>query len=141
MKKIKFFPVLVLVLAMSDAWAGDVLVIGHAGMGKLDAVTVQRIFTGKLIKVGGVDITAVNLKPGPVRDHFLQTFLNQNEEKYTAYWTTRHFIGKGAPPMELRNAAEVIKFVQSTPGAIGYIDENDLVPQVNVLVRKDGERK
>lgn len=141
MKKIRLLPALVLILAVSEVQAGDVVVIGHAAMGKLDAVTVKRIFTGKLIKVGGIDVTAVNVKPGSLRDHFLQAFLNQNDDKYTAYWTTRHFIGKGAPPMELPGAAEVIKFVQSTPGAIGYIDEGDVVPQVNVLVRKDGERK
>ena len=141
MIKTRFFPALVLIFALSEAQAGDVVVIGHAGMDKLDAVTVQRIFTGKLIKVGGVDVTAVNVKPSSLRNHFLQTFLNQNDEKYTAYWTIRHFVGKGAPPIELPSAAEVIKFVQSTPGAIGYIDEDDVVPEVNVLVRKDGERK
>jgi hypothetical protein len=136
MKKIILLPALFLILAMSDAQAGDVVVIGHPGIGKLDAVTVQKIFTGKLIKVGGIDVTAVNVKPGPLRDHFLRTFLNQNDEKYTAYWTMRHFIGKGAPPIELPNATEVIKFVRSTPGAIGYIDEDDVLPQVSVIARK-----
>lgn len=138
---IKFLPALALILAMSDAQAGNVVVIGHAGMDKLDAVTVQRIFTGKLIKVGGIDVTAVNVKPSPLRDLFLQTFLNQNEQKYTSYWTARNFIGKGAPPKELPSATEVVKFVQSTPGAIGYIDEDDVVPQVSVIARKDYERK
>ena len=136
MMKIKLLPALVFVLAMSDALAGDMVVIGHPGMGKLDVVTVQKIFTGKLIKVGDIDVKPVNVKPCSLRDRFLQTFLNQNDEKYTAYWTIRHFIGKGAPPLELPSSAEVIKFVQSTPGAIGYIDEDDVEPQVSVISRK-----
>jgi len=65
--------------------------------------------------------------------------LKQSEERYTAYWTARHFVGKGVPPREFSSTAEVIRFVQSTPGAIGYIDENDLVPQVSVIARPDGE--
>ena len=125
-----------LLLACAHANAA-VLVIGHANLSKLDASTVQKIFTGKAIEVGGVTVTAVNSHPGSsLRNHFLQTYLNQDEEKYTAYWTVRRYIGKGAPPKELSSSAEVINFVQSTPGAIGYIDEGDLKPGLNVLIKK-----
>jgi ABC-type phosphate transport system substrate-binding protein len=134
MKKI-FLPVLLLLLAMNDVLAGDVVVIGHANLGKLDVAAVQKIFTGKLIKVDGIDVTAVNVKSGPLRDQFLQTYLQQTDAKYTAYWAIRLFVGKGAPPQELSSPAEVVKFVQSTPGAIGYVDESDLVDSVRVLAR------
>lgn len=134
MKKI-FLPVLMLLLVMNNALAGDVVVIGHDNLGKLDAATVQKIFTGKQIKVDGIDVTAVNVKSGPLRDQFLQTYLQQTDAKYTAYWAIRLFVGKGAPPPELSSPAEVVKFVQSTPGAIGYVDEGDLVDSVRVLAR------
>jgi ABC-type phosphate transport system substrate-binding protein len=134
MKKI-LLPVFLLLFAMSDALAGDVVVIGNANLGKLDVAMVQKIFTGKLIKVDGIDVTAVNIKSGPLRDQFLQTFLQQTDAKYTAYWAIRLFVGKGAPPPELSSPAEVVKFVQSTPGAIGYVDESDLVDSVRVLAR------
>jgi ABC-type phosphate transport system substrate-binding protein len=134
MKKI-FLPVLLLLLAMNNALAGDVVVIGNANLGKLDVATVQKIFTGKQIKVDGIDVTAVNVKSGPLREQFLQTFLQQTDAKYTAYWAIRLFVGKGAPPPELSSPAEVVKFVQSTPGAIGYVDESDLVDSVRVLAR------
>jgi hypothetical protein len=88
-----------------------------------------------VIEVGGVHVTPVNVGSSPLRDEFLQTFLNQNDEKYTAYWAMRRFVGKGVPPRELPSAAEVIKFVQSTPGAIGYVDEGDVVPEVSVIAR------
>ena len=130
-----FLPVLLLIFAMSDALAGDVVVIGHANLGKLDATMVQKIFSGKLVKVDGIDVIAVNVKSGPLRDQFLQTYLQQNDAKYTAYWAIRLFIGKGAPPPELSSPADVIQFVQSTPGAIGYVDESDLVDSVRILAR------
>jgi hypothetical protein len=119
------------------SYAGNVVVIGHSSVPKLDMVTLQKIYTGKVISVAGVSVTAVNAKTGmPLRTAFLQDFLNQDEEKYVAYWTVRRYIGKGAPPLELTNVEEIIKHVQTNPGAIAYIDEAELKPGMNVIARK-----
>lgn len=127
---------LALLLAVGNAQA-SVVVIGHPGLGKLDASTVQKIYTGKAIEVGGVAVKVVNATLGhPARGQFLQAYLNQDEDKYVAYWTVRRYIGKGAPPPELPTSADVIKFVQDNPGAIGYIDEADVKPGLNVLLKK-----
>jgi hypothetical protein len=48
----------------------------------------------------------------------------------------RRYIGKGAPPKELVSAAEIIQFVQGTPGGVAYIDETDLKPNLNILLRR-----
>ncbi|MBC7860369.1 MAG: hypothetical protein H7Z39_16670 [Burkholderiaceae bacterium] len=128
-----------LLFALSGAAQAAVLVIGHANVPKLDPATVQKIFTGKAIEVAGVAVTPVNASPGNgARGRFLQTYLNQDEEKYTAYWTVRRYIGKGAPPKELASAADVIAYVQANPGSVGYIEEGDLKPglSLNVLARK-----
>ena len=120
-----------------DAHAGGgVVVIGHTGITRMDASTLQKIYTGKVIELDGVPITAVNANAGSeVRNRFLHSFLNQDEDRYTAYWTVRRYIGKGASPRELPSSADVIKFVKSTPGAIGYIEETDLQPGLNVLLK------
>jgi hypothetical protein len=113
------------------------VVIGHPNLPKLDAATVQKVFTGRAIEVAGIVVTAINASTGSsLRSRFLQTYLNQDEEKYTAYWTVRRYIGKGAPPRELANSNEVIDFVQANLGAIGYIDEADLKPGLNILIKK-----
>lgn len=132
----KLLSICVLLLAMGHAVADNIVVIGNSNLSKVDADTISKIFTGKVIEVGGVNVVAVNVIPGSLRNQFLQSFLKQTDEKYVAYWTVRRYIGKGAPPRELRSAADVINFVQSTPGAIGYIDEKDLKPGINVLVRR-----
>ncbi|MDD2775577.1 MAG: hypothetical protein PHU06_06450 [Gallionella sp.] len=135
MLKIQFKLVVLLLLMMSDVFAGDVVVIGHSSLSKMDAKTIQKIFLGRLIEVGGLYVTAINLKPCALREHFLQDFLQQDDDKYTAYWMVRRYIGKGLPPRELANPAEVVAFVQTTPGAIGYIEEKDLKPGLNVIAR------
>jgi hypothetical protein len=124
-------------LAFATAYAGDIVVIGNSNVPKMDAVTIQKVYTGKFISVAGVNVTPVGAKPGTAaRNRFLQEYLNQDEEKYTAYWTVRRYIGKGAPPAELASGAEVINYVQSTPGAVGYIDEAELKQGVNVIARR-----
>jgi ABC-type phosphate transport system substrate-binding protein len=116
--------------------AGGVVVIGDARLAKLDVPTLEKVYTGKVIEVDGIPVTAVNASSGSsVRNRFLQNYLKQDEDRYTAYWTVRRYIGKGASPRELSTSAEVINFVRSTPGAIGYIDEAEVPPGVNVLLR------
>jgi ABC-type phosphate transport system substrate-binding protein len=123
-------------LLFAQAHAGEIVVIGNSNVPKMDSVTIQKVYTGKVISVSGINITPVGIKTGTAtRNTFLQGFLNQDEEKYTAYWTVRRYIGKGAPPAELASDADVIKYVQSTPGAVGYIDEADLKPGMNVIAR------
>lgn len=129
----------VLALATATGVAGasdDVVVIGNANLRHLDPTTIARIYTGRMIEVDGVSVTAVNAHSGsPIRNRFLQLYLNQDEDKYTAYWTVRRYIGKGASPRELGSSSDVIRFVTSTPGAIGYIDAADIEPGLNVLLR------
>jgi len=116
--------------------ADEVVVIGHASIKKLTMTTVARIYTGRVIEVDGVSVTAVNANVGnPLREHFLRIYLGQNEDKYTAYWTVRRYIGKGASPREFGNSNDIINFVTTTPGAIGYIKESDIRPGLNVLLR------
>ena len=115
---------------------GGVVVIGNPNLTSLDAPTLEKVYTGRIIEVNGVAVTPVNANSGSaVRNRFLQAYLNEDEDKYTAYWIVRRYIGKGAPPREISSSAAVINFVKSTPGAIGYIDETDLQPGVNVLLK------
>lgn len=128
---------LALVVNTADVRAADgVVVIGHASIKRLDAPTLARIYTGRVIEVDGVSVTAINANAGSdIRTRFLQMFLQQDEDKYTAYWTVRRYIGKGASPREMSKSSDVIRFVTSTPGAIGYIEASDLQPGLNVLLR------
>lgn len=115
---------------------GGVVVIGHPNLTSLDALTLEKVYTGRVIEVNGIPVTAINANSGSnVRARFLQMFLHQDEDKYTAYWVVRRYIGKGAPPREISGSAATLDFVRSTPGAIGYIEESDVQPGVNILLK------
>ena len=116
--------------------APAVVLIAHAGIGRLDLDTVQRLYTGRVLELGGQLVSVVNAPPGSaLRRRFLASFLKQEEDVYRAYWTVRRHVGKGTPPRELASAALVIEHVQGTPGAIGYVDAADLLPGLNVVAR------
>ncbi len=121
-------------MTFTTVHAGNVVVIGNSNVPKMNMSTVEKVYTGKYISVSGVYITPVAFKPGTaIRTRFLQTFLKQDEDKYTAYWTVRRYIGKGVPPIELLSTSDIIKYVVAVPGAVSYIDEDDLKPGINVI--------
>ena len=115
---------------------GGYVVIAHAGVARVDAPTLQRLYTGRAIEVAGTPVTVVNLPAGdPLRARFLQQVAGLDDDRYVAYWTVRRHVGKGVPPRELKNAAEVIEFVKTTPGALGYVPASELRPGLNVVFR------
>jgi CTP:molybdopterin cytidylyltransferase MocA len=115
---------------------GQLLVIGHAGVPRVDAATVARLYSGRAIEAGQVAVTVLNLAVGhPLRSRFLAACLQTDEERYRAYWTVRRHVGKGAPPREVASVAEMVDFVSRTPGALGYIDAGSATPGLNVVCR------
>lgn len=139
LKKLAFSLAAVALTAASGAtWAGDrVVVIAHAGVRKLDLPTVQRIYTGKAVEVDGARVVPVNAAPAlPLRQRFLSQYLQMDEDQYVAYWTVRRYVGKGTPPQEAKTTAEMIEAVNRTPGAIGYLAEDEVPANANVVLRK-----
>lgn len=125
-------------LTAPQARAGEPVpvLIGSPGLPRIDAATAARLYTGRTIAVAGQPVTVVHAPVGaPLRQRFLALVLQQDDEQYRAYWTVRRHVGKGAPPRELASSADVIQFVGSTPGAIGYIDATELRGGMNVLLR------
>lgn len=132
-----FLTFLVACLTSMAAIADGIIVIAHPTVPKTDLATLQRIYTGKVIEINSVSITPFNAPPGSQeRNRFLRDFMQQDEEKYTGYWTVRRYIGKGTPPKELASASEMISTIQSTPGAIGYIYESEWKPGLTILLKR-----
>lgn len=129
---------LVLSLGTDTSQAGSgITIIAHAGTPKLDASALKKLFMGRLVEIEGMNVTPVNQSSGSqVRSRFMQEVLGESDDKYIAYWTVRRYIGKGAPPKEFTSDADVINYVQSTPGAIGYITENNAKPGITVLLTR-----
>lgn len=114
------------------------LVIGHAGVPKVDAATVARLYTGRAIEAGDQPVTVYHLAPGhALRARFLAVCLQSDEERNRAYWTVRRHVGKGTPPRELASLAQMLEVVTRTPGAVGYVDAATAAADkgLNVLCR------
>ncbi|WP_265946001.1 hypothetical protein [Dechloromonas sp. A34] len=130
---------LLLVLLVESSGAADdaIVVIAFPGLPKADLPTVQRLYTGRIVSINQQSAIPVNLPPGhPVRKQFLETVLGQDEGHYTGYWLVRRYVGKGAPPLEVSDIDELIRVVQSTPGAVGYVPVSRLPRGANVIWRR-----
>ncbi len=128
---------LVAALCLAAAAQAGVVLVAHPSLHKLDTDTVQRIYTGKVIVVGGVSVVPVHLPAAsPQRQRFMADLMQQSEDAYQAYWTVRRYVGKGTPPREVRSVAEALAHVASTPGGLAYVDDTDLPAGANVVWRR-----
>lgn len=112
------------------------VVIGHGTLQKTDLPTLQRLYTGRIVSLNQQPATPLNLPPGhPLREQFLASILNQNEEQYSGYWLVRRYVGKGAPPQELASTEEIIRTVSTTPGAVGYVPLSKVPTGSNIIFK------
>ena len=129
-----------LLLIPALCWAasavGEVVIVGHPAMHHLDRLTVERIYTGKVVEEDGQHICAYDLPPDdPLRSRFLARWLGTDQDHYNAYWIVRRYVGKGTPPEVVPNVNKLQRMVAVQPGCIGYVDDADLLPGTNVLAR------
>lgn len=116
---------LMLILFISTPAQSELVIIGNSKtvFSELNTRLISRIYTGRVIEIEGVYMMPVNsTQKTDLRNRFLEKYLSQDENEYSAYWTVRRFIGKGTPPKEFASVTDIITYVGETPGAIGYID-------------------
>jgi ABC-type phosphate transport system substrate-binding protein len=140
MKLLKNMLILVLwLLAATHALAQDrdaVVLIGHASVPHIDLATAQKLYTGRVVEIGGNAVTVFNAPSGSrPRERFMAGVMAMEDDKYVAYWTVRKHIGKGTPPREFKTSAELIEHVQANPGSVGYLLASELRPGLNVVLK------
>jgi len=128
---------LALALNVASASADELLVITGLDEPKanLNRKQLENIFLRKsLINNNGVGWIPLNLPPdNPLRVAFSETLLKLPPNILEAYWNEQYFNGI-SPPHVLASEEAVIRFVSTTPGAIGYILPCHLDKRVKVLV-------
>lgn len=118
------------------ALAGDIVIIAHPSIPRLDRQTVLRIYTGKIVELDGIRVCPIDLPPGsPVRTRFLARWVDKDEGNYVAYWTVRRYVGKGSPPVVARSGPDMQNMLTERPGCIGYADEAELKPGTHIVAR------
>jgi ABC-type phosphate transport system substrate-binding protein len=107
---------LVAVLAPGGASAGEV--IAHPSV-NLSADEIRDVFLGEKQLDGNLKLVPVD--NSAIQSEFLSKVLQTDAPKYAARWTKKTFREGLAPPGLKGSDAEVIAFVRSTPGAVGYV--------------------
>ena len=107
-----------LAAAWSLAQAADVYVIANADL-ELTPEEVKEIFLGEVQFAGALKLQPVD--NAGAQGEFLARVLKMSGPKYQGAWTKKAFRdGLNAPPLKATDA-EVLSFVKSNPGAIGYV--------------------
>ena len=100
---------------------------------------VSRVFLRKVARWdGGVPVNPVDLDPAaPARGAFTRAVHRRTVPMITGYWQRQIFSGRQLPPPSGASDADVIAYVRSTPGAIGYVSAGADVRGVRVLTVVD----
>ena len=125
-----FLGALLLLLAAllqpAAAQQGFVVIVHPSNpVASLTADELSRIFLKKTAKWGnGARVEPVDLAASSaVRGRFSQAVHGKGTAAISAYWQKMIFSGREVPPAELGTAAEVIAFVASHRGGVGYVAE------------------
>ena len=111
--------------------------IAHAGQAetKLPREFVADAFLKNVTRWGNDDaIRPVDQHADTLaRKRFSELVLRRSVPAVKIYWQQRIFSGRGVPPPELDSDEAVVRYVESNPGALGYISGTAAVGKTKVL--------
>jgi ABC-type phosphate transport system substrate-binding protein len=108
--------------------SNNYIVIGNAiGVQKLTSKNLKEIFYGEKTfwaNKNKITLTVPSSK-NPLCSSISKNIYNMSVMGMQKYWLSLTFQGSITPPVFLENDDETIKFVESNPGAIGFILETN----------------
>jgi ABC-type phosphate transport system substrate-binding protein len=141
MKKLKQFSTALILLFL---WAGSapahaalaIIVHPSNNMSGITADQAADIYLGKSgVFPNGQRVTPVDQGPSsPARLKFYKAVVKKDGSTLKVYWSKLLFTGKGQPPREIGDDAEMKSWVASNPDAIGYVDGKFVDSTVKVLL-------
>ncbi len=132
------------VLFVMAVWAGfapahaalAIIVHPSTNMSGITADQAADIYLGKSgVFPNGQRVTPVDqVSSSPARQKFYKTVVKKDGSTLKVYWSKLLFTGKGQPPREIGDDAEMKSWVASNPDAIGYVDGKFVDSTVKVLL-------
>lgn len=97
---------------------------------------VADIFLGKTGRFpdGNLAVPIDQIEGSAARDEFYLKFAAKTPALLKAHWSKIIFTGRGQPPREVANNAEVKKVLAGNSAAIGYIDKSALDGSVKAVL-------
>lgn len=89
----------------------------------LSSDRLSKLFLKKVTRWNdGREVEPVDLDDeSPVREAFSEAVHGKDVASIKSYWQKMIFSGRATPPPELSGDAEILAYVRSNPGAIGYV--------------------
>jgi hypothetical protein len=111
------------------------VIVNSANADQINAKLIKRIYLGKIKAFpNGKKIKVLTLKDDAAETEiFRQSALKKSNSQFKSYWSKLAFTGKGTPPTEVANAAEMINAVKANVSAIGFIDSSAVTGDVKVI--------
>ena len=125
-------------------WAGSsaahaalaIIVHPSNNMSGITADQAADIYLGKSgVFPNGQRVSPVDQVPSSLaRQKFYKTVVKKDGSVLKVYWSKLLFTGKGQPPREIGDDADLKSWVASNPDAIGYVDGKFVDSTVKVLL-------
>jgi hypothetical protein len=142
MKHLLRFSLLSLLLALApicivSAVTGPRLIVVVAKGSPLTDISkadLRQVFLSETTVVGGNKVVPFNLEnKTKYRVAFDEIVLGMTAEEAGRFWVDRKIRGQRPAPRAVPSTAYMVKLVQRFPGALGYLPENELPPDVQPL--------
>ena len=129
----------VLIAAAPLARADEPLVVivnPGSGVTRLTRGQAAQIFLGnqKFLAEGLVALPVEPANPAENRAHFYQLLVNMSLAEVRTYWTQVFFNDQAQPPHQAKNSDEVLEFVATGKGAVGFIEQSKLNRRVRAVL-------
>jgi hypothetical protein len=72
-----------------------------------------------------------------LRSAFYMDVLDRTISMIESYWQAQVFSGRSSPPLAIGSDAEIIEFVRTRPGAVGYISSSARAEGIKVINVQD----
>ncbi|NOT86101.1 MAG: hypothetical protein HOP02_15265 [Methylococcaceae bacterium] len=126
------------VLYSQSLWSDEILVVmGQAyAIEKISVKQLANIYRRKtIINPTGERWNPINLSSNdPLRIAFAQKIFQQPPDVMEAYWNTQYFQGI-MPPYSVNSVEAMLRVLETTPSAIGYILPCHLDGRVTVVLK------
>lgn len=125
------------IFSLSPAYGEDITIVAHKDIA-INSITKEQVkdiwlFSIKKLPTAG-RIKVVDQKKGStVRDSFYSTITGKTPSQIKSHWAKQMFMGKGYPPKALPGDEEILQWVASTPGGIGYVNKSATITSVKIL--------
>jgi ABC-type phosphate transport system substrate-binding protein len=126
--------VLLFPYAASTEEAVVIIANKNVSASSLSTIEVKNIFLAKKRQWrDGSKIKFVTLKDCAAQDVFLKSYIEKTPSQYDKYFKAIVFEGKGEALRTFSTEAEVVNYVSSTEGAIGYVSSGTNIRSAKII--------